>query len=462
MPYVRALLSACLVTFAASPSRAAPVTLENGRALLESGSFDDLYLSFSSLASGEHPEGDAGVTTLLLDGAQAALESGDAPLALGLSDAARRISPRSVEACVVNADALVALDQRAAAEAALDAALKLQPGNWELVYRRADYAQQEGQPALAVKLFRRVPKSHTLHEQAVARARRLERAMQEETQAFEQMKVNEAAQRQKQAQAARTAGTGPVTARPPPAASPTAAVPDGMTGRSSRNFHIAYQPGARDFAERADYETRVLALFEKAYADVKALLGRGTENPVEVVLYTEEEFRFHFGQMFGGGVVGFYSGKIRMNRADTLDAAFESTVVHEFVHAVVDDVTRGADVPVWLNEGLARWVERRVTGSAFITQAERAELLGLSRQGLLPKTTSLTGAFTSLGPFVGAAYAQSATAVEALSRPHGVGRVVQVLEGLGRGESVDEAFSAVFGTGRLAGVDDEIAKLIAR
>lgn len=459
---------AALVLLAPAVTIAAPLPVKEARELVENKSFDEIYLAWSSLKPGQHPEGDGPVAQLLLAAARQALEADDPSLALGLSDTARRLDPKSVEACLVNADAAVALDQREAAEAALDRALELAPRSWEVVFRRADYAAQEGQTEAAVKLFRRIPKSHALYGQAAQRAGELDAALAEERSNLAQLARAEAEQKVKQKAAARTAGTGGSGPPPVPArgnssgAEDAFAPPAGLAARTSANFRIMYQGGARDFASRAQYEQRVLDMFEKSHAQVRSLIGRATTQPTDVVLYTEEEFRFHFGSMFGGGVLGFYSGKIRMNRAENLDHGFYATAVHEYVHAVVDAVASGSgdDVPRWLNEGFARWVERRVAGGDFINRGELMELQTLKARKQLPPLAQLDQAFG--GQLVGVAYAKSSAVVEALASTGGLSGIVRVIEAIGRGQPFEKAFAYEFGDTRLSRLDAEVDKLLDR
>lgn len=458
----RRLLTAFTLALLVSASAwAKPMPVSKARTLLQTQAFDEIYLAFSSLKPGEHPDGDDVVAEVLNDTARQALDANDASLALGLSDTARKLAPKSVTACLLNAEAAVALDQREAAELALDRALELEPRNGDIIFRRAEYAEEERQHALAATLFRKVPKSHPRYADARQHAARLDKTLAEMATDSAALKVAEAEQKTKQAEAARTTGGSPTqTATGSASSDPMLA---GMAARTSRNFRIVYQGGARDFAERAHYEQRVLDMFEKAHAKVRTLLGRATKETVDVVLYTEEEFRFHFGSMFGGGVLGFYSGKIRMNRSEKIDDQFYATAVHEYVHAVVDTLAnRTGNVPVWLNEGLARWTERRVAGGDYINWHELRDLKTFAGRNLLPTFAQLDAPFGEMGPLVGAAYAKSSAGIETLSAGGGLPKIVRVIEDIGAGQSFEKAFFQAFGETRLQRLDGEVEKLISR
>lgn len=458
----RALVALLLAFLFSAAAWAKPLSVSQARSLLQTQAFDEVYLAYASLEPGVHPDGDESVAQVLNDAAQQALDAHDPSLALGLSDIARKLSPKSLVACLVNADAAIALNQREAAEHALDRALQLAPRDGDVLYRRAAYAEEERQPELAAKLFQRVPESHARYADAQENAARLNRTMAEMASDLRALAEAEAEQKRRQQEAGKTAGTTGASTSTLANEGPSP-LPAGMTDRSSRHFRIVYQGGARDFAERAQYEQRVLTLFEKAHAQVRTLLGRATTEPVDVVLYTQEEFHLHFGSMFGGGVLGFYSGKIRMNRAEKLDEQFYATAVHEYVHAVVDALSnRTGNVPVWLNEGLARWTERRVAGGDYVNWHERRELKAFANRGLLPSFEQLDAPFGQMGPLVGVAYAKSSAGVEALSSGGGLAKLVGVVESVGSGQPFEKAFAQAFGETRLQRLDGDVEQLVGR
>ena len=235
-------------------------------------------------------------------------------------------------------------------------------------------------------------------------------------------------------------------------------VPTGMSQRKSSHFRIVYAGPARDFAQKAHYEQQVLDSLERAQGEVRSVLGRGRNAPLDVVLYTSQEFRFHFGGQFGQGVLGFYEGRIRMNISEQIDARFHATASHEYVHAVIDEVAHHG-VPAWLHEGLARWVERKIQGWPPANFGEKEQMKQLLAQGQLPTFQRMSNqSLVSLGPAAGAAYAKSAAAVDVLTSGAGPIRVVHMLDAMGRGASFEKAFASEFGPGRLEGLDDEVAR----
>ena len=224
-------------------------------------------------------------------------------------------------------------------------------------------------------------------------------------------------------------------------------------------YRIVYFSSGRDFAQRAQYEQKVLDLFERAYVGVRRTLSRTADGKIDVVLYTADEFRFHFASMYDSGVLGFYySGKIRMNCAEQLDDRFYGTAAHEYVHAVVDDVGHMGRVPNWYNEGLARWVERRVAGGDWINANERSRLRQAAATGTLATFDEIA---SGRGGDVMLPYTKGATAIELLMKGGSIARVLAVVEGVAKG-SFEASFAEQFGAGRLGKLDDEVATFLSR
>ena len=106
---------------------------------------------------------------------------------------------------------------------------------------------------------------------------------------------------------------------------------------------------------------------------------------------------------------------------------------HEFTHALVNSITPRC--PVWINEGLAEYF------------SEDEEYLKLGAQlGQLIPLRYLEGGFPSGDVrLVALAYLESFTAVSDLIEKHGLFRVKECLEALGKGESLSGAFRSIFG-----------------
>ncbi len=418
--------------------------------MLASGDLDSLYLAFGAVKPGQHPDGDKRISALLTRAAGEAAMKKDPALTVGFASKARELDPANVDACLAEADAALLLRNRAEAEEALDAALKAAPRNWSLVLRRAKYAREEGDPELARDLLARIPK-----EAPEAKAARDELAALDaaaEQAAARSLPPPDDAQRP-------AADQGETRSRATAATASTEENLPGYAARSSEHFRITYSEGQRDFAQKAGYEQQCLDLFERAYDRVHQALGEGTEKPTEVVLYTQQEFSFHFGGRFGNSILGFFAGKIRMNRADIIDDAFFDTAVHEYTHAVIDSMAAGGHIPVWVHEGLARWVERTSSGNEPANLQERRFM---KRVNPLPTLAELTDhGFAELsGAMAAVAYAKSAMAVDRIIHSgFGLAGLERAIRGTSK-TPFSESFAAEFGSGRLASLDAEVARAL--
>lgn len=446
----RAIVAFASLAVIASPASAVRQypSAQEAEATLASGDLDSLYLSFGALKPGQHPDGDKRISALLTRAAGEAAKKKDPALTVGFASKARELDATNVAACLAEADAALLLKNRGEAEEALDAALKAVPTSWPLVLRRAKFAREEGEIELARDLLMRIPKdvpeAIAAKEELAALDTAAERAVDREA-------VRDDEQRPPPA---------PRVARATVPAEPDEETLPGYAARSSEHFRITYSEGQRDFAQKAGYEQQCLDLFERAYARVHEALGEGTSKPTEVVLYTREEFSFHFGGRFGNSILGFFAGKIRMNRADTIDDTFFDTAVHEYTHAVIDSMASGGHIPTWVHEGLARWVERTSAGNEPANLQERRLM---KRVNPLPTLAELTDrGFAELsGVMVPVAYAKSALAIDSIIHSgFGLAGLERAIRGTAGGTSFTNSFATEFGATRLASLDGEVARAL--
>src|SRR5215471_11154557 len=106
----------------------------------------------------------------------------------------------------------------------------------------------------------------------------------------------------------------------------------------------------------ADLATEALEILDRAYWRISQLLGSYPAAPIDVVLYTKEQFRDI--TRAPAWAAGAYDGIIRVPMRGALDEPQELDRVlsHEFTHALIRTLAaRG--VPTWLNEGLATALE---------------------------------------------------------------------------------------------------------
>lgn len=216
-----------------------------------------------------------------------------------------------------------------------------------------------------------------------------------------------------------------------------ARVEGGYRSRDSHHFQLRYE-GQR----REDVGREVLGILEQAYIDVGYDLSHYPAYPIQVILYSEEDFRSVTElPHWVGGAFSKFDGKIRVpiGGLGPPSDRLARTLFHEYAHAALYGITRG-NLPQWLNEGLAVRAEKRAADL-------RPRAVAAARGGLLIPLRSLEGSFMNLqGPAtVALAYAEGASAAEYLIEQYGTGGVQALLQRLGQGRTFDAAFQETFG-----------------
>jgi hypothetical protein len=202
-----------------------------------------------------------------------------------------------------------------------------------------------------------------------------------------------------------------------------AAVHDTFSTRIATHFNILFE-GPADQPMAA----RVSEMLEAIYWQVGGAIGAFPKDILNVVLYSNEQFRDVTQSPSWAG--GLYDGRIRVPIAGRIDEkALRRVLAHEFTHAVVYSVApRG--VPQWLNEGLAILMER---GGEPPPPAPA--------EGDVPSLTRLEGSFARLSPDEArTAYATSGAAAQALLDRAGPMVINNLLMNLGNGMKFDDAF----------------------
>jgi hypothetical protein len=153
---------------------------------------------------------------------------------------------------------------------------------------------------------------------------------------------------------------------------------------------------------------------------------------LDVILYSTKQFQdiTRASAWAGGG----YDGRIRLRVAGALRSpeALDRVVTHEYVHAVIRNAA-GSDIPAWVDEGLASYLESG--DKAWATRVLRSTAQRISLEDL----EDGFGRFDGPGALV--AYAESFIEGELLCErlnPH----VGPFLQALGSGYTVDQALSS--------------------
>jgi tetratricopeptide (TPR) repeat protein len=192
------------------------------------------------------------------------------------------------------------------------------------------------------------------------------------------------------------------------------------------HFRVLFEGPANDALAR-----RVVEMLEAAYSRVGGALTAYPTQPIDVVLYTQQQFR-DVTQMPPWAVAA-YDGRIRIatRGVEERPGDMEATLTHEFVHAVVA-MLGGRSVPAWLHEGLATAFE-----SSGVADARRVLASAPSRTPLASLHRSFAGLSVE-GAAV--AYAQSTVAVRKMLDLAGAPAIVTLLRDLARGVPFEAAF----------------------
>ncbi len=158
---------------------------------------------------------------------------------------------------------------------------------------------------------------------------------------------------------------------------------------------------------------------------------------VSVFVYPREEFEKIFQPH--KHLVGLFDGKIRLSiNDDTGPEKISELVRHEYTHVVLFELTK-EKIPVWLNEGLARFEEKRNQPVDF------TELKNLARQKKLIPFYKLSEIFSNLENFDQAhlAYMQVHSLVKYIIDEYGMWMVRKMIELFNQGKTEREVIKEV-------------------
>lgn len=459
---MRALLSALLLAAAPPPSA------QKAKELAARGAWEELYLAFASGDVAGVPEAQRrAISGALLKGCEALLPE-DAVMAYSLGERAGAFDA-SAGALKCLARAARKTDQRAAAEAALRKGLERHPKDGAFGLELGRLLLEEQDAAGALEVLEKVPprsregaEAKRLLQQARAKTSEEGQARKEAERLERLMNGKPGTGRRPSAPSLETAPAvgrgGPGDTRSVSLTYESSTDSRGMRTRSNGRFVIRYFNNERDFSQRAEYEGRIVSALEEAYDFTRNLLGEARESPVDVVLYTREEFSIHFGARRARGVAGLYSDDaIRINDAAELTQQTRATLVHEYVHAALDDFCdkNGHLLPTWLNEGLAEYVEWRYLGREEPERGIHVALVSAAKANRLPRLAELGDPALMYTRNPAFSYGTSGVAVRELARRGGTSRLLTFARELCRGRSLEEGLRDHYGE-TLESMDEEV------
>lgn len=210
----------------------------------------------------------------------------------------------------------------------------------------------------------------------------------------------------------------------------------GLQQIETRHFIIKYDVADRDNAKL------VAAAAEEMYEPMTGLFGFNPPRRTLVVLYPDSEsLAKSFGWDKDEQAMGVYwAGAIRVLNPDvwitsgdkTVRFSKEGPMTHEFVHLLVDYKTNG-NYPRWLTEGIAQYAEKRFTGFEF-----KSPFKYNSQPVAYYDIDTLESQYDNLDQ--GIAYWESLKAVELIVDKYGEEKIFRILDYLGKGQNISQAF----------------------
>jgi hypothetical protein len=429
---------------------AAAPPAQRAQQLAKTKAWEDLYLTYSAADPKGYPDEERkAIAGPLRKGCEALLAS-DAVMAYSLGERAVAFE-ESAGGLLCLARAAHRSDQRSSAEETLRKGLERFPkeGAFSLELGRLLLEEKDAQGAIAVldkvpprspqgseakRLLQKARNMSAEASQARAEARQLERRLSGEGPTAGNTRP--------------AVATGPGETQPTGLSFESGVGADGMRTRSNRLFVLKYFNNNRDFGQRAEYEGRIVEAMGEAYTHTRSILGEARESSVDVILYTREEYKTHVGASYARTTAGVYSdGSMRINDATELTQETRGVLVHEYVHAAVDDFCGGADhgLPTWLNEGLATYVEWRYFDSESPPLPLIDRLFTAAKSNRLPRLGALADGMLIRTADPALSYATSALAVRELYRRGGPARLLALIKEVGRGTPFEQALVTNYG-----------------
>lgn len=444
------LLTSLLLVLSAAPTAA------GADAFARASQWEELYLAFAAV----QPKGYAAkdqkrIAAALLKGCEALLPT-DAVMAFSLGEKSVAFGSQP-QAVVCTAQAAIKTDQRSAADEVLRVGLKRHAKDGAISVELARLMIEEKDGPGAVRVLAGVAKSSKAFSEAqtllVSAQALVEEAAAARAQLLGRSRPAMPEERSSPVVVEREDGDDDEPRANPRRPSPpklgesrsyeSSVDEEGRRTRQNAYFRFRYFNAQRDFGQRAEYEGRVQAALEEARLAARNVMGVARESAVDVILYSKAEFTMHHGPWAAAAIAGFYSGSaIRMNDSAEINDRNMATLVHEYVHAVVDELcqfdTRG--LPKWANEGLAEYVEWEFTGRSKPEGRYHAYLKQLAAQKRLPSLASMRDDPLIASSDPGMLYSYAAMAMRSYVKRYGMPDLLSLLRDVGKGVPFEKAF----------------------
>ena len=176
----------------------------------------------------------------------------------------------------------------------------------------------------------------------------------------------------------------------------------------------------------------------RAQSEAARWVGVVPSDAVEVVFYGEAAYREAHRARFSFDTAGFFDGRIHVKSSPQSGARLRSLLFHESMHAVFREQA-GGDQPYWLNEGMAHRNERQSEQLPTTTRSERAALHDrIASDRWIPLADLVNGFGGLTNAEAKTAYLEAAAAVDWIEARTDRVQRAQMLRQLRRGDSTDE------------------------
>jgi hypothetical protein len=179
-----------------------------------------------------------------------------------------------------------------------------------------------------------------------------------------------------------------------------------------------------DGAAAPELARMILYRLEDDFRSVSGALDYTPSEPVAIILYTNRAFTDITRAPNWVGAVNDGRIRIPVQGLASVTPELARVLRHELTHSLVSGKTRGR-CPVWLQEGVAQWLEGRRVGQAAATLIARYD------RHEDPSLAALEGSWMNMpSDFVGIAYAWSLAVVEGLVHAGGPSDIERLLDGV--------------------------------
>ncbi len=199
----------------------------------------------------------------------------------------------------------------------------------------------------------------------------------------------------------------------------------------------------------------VLRTLEEQFRDIQGAMRFTPEEPIAVVLYTQETFRDITRAPSWAGALNDGRIRVPVQGLTSVSDQLSRVLKHELTHSFIRQKTQGR-CPTWLNEGLAQWMEGSRSDSAA-----QPLIAAYKGQAYIP-LGQLEGSWDGLSS-QGAryAYAWSLASVESIIANSGTWGIERLLEDFARESSVEAALGVALQT-NYADLDRATAEYLRR